>query len=521
MADTLPLSNEYGFFEIKINKQKNTVTLKIAKDNFQDTTITISGGAPQNLKIYLSNRYISNNQTVNETIQPIATTFIDSTPTPVFQQVTDTSQNVFVEKYMKYWGQVKTFKENLKNIKDTLFTKFSFALVPVLSTNKFLSVNTVNDFSLSALVGYSKGTKKAEVAGLANINTGNVQYFQAAGISNIVKGNVKGAQIAGIANIVKGDVRGVQLAGTVNVTAGDINGLQMAGTLNNSSKNFKGFQVAGIINNSKSIKSILKNSHINKNKLEGFQIAGIINLADSLKGFQIAGNVNVATQIEGFQIAGNINSCKNLHGLQLSGLINVVSDTGNGTQVAGIVNYAKILNGAQIGLVNISDSLNGVPIGLFSYSKKGYHKFELSVSEIFNVNFGYKSGVNKFYNTVFTGLNFANDLYLVNFGYGIGGRYAFAKKWYFNPEINIQRSVSFAGNKNIEFTLSKLFTAIEFAPTKKWNIAIGPTLNWAIYNNQISTKEALTNLFPSTFYNNSTSSKTNTLWFGVTGALRF
>ncbi len=155
---------------------------------------------------------------------------------------------------------------HVENIQDSLHRPFQASLLPFLGTNRELSGNVVNDFSLNLLAGYSLGVDVAE-AGLGfNLVRGDVCCFQAAGIANVVGREVKGVQAAGIANLVIGDFVGFQTAPAINITAGDFQGLQLGG-LNVTGGALNGWQLFGAMNIANRVRS-------------GHQV-GFVNYADS------------------------------------------------------------------------------------------------------------------------------------------------------------------------------------------------------------------------------------------------
>jgi Secretin and TonB N terminus short domain len=466
------LSNEYGYFTVQFSKpdKPSNIFVSVAKENYNDTTIVIDASASKQFKIYLNARQLVSNQISQNNL----TTTNDST-----QQLFNKDSAVANEqKFIKKWLGFKKFRQNLKNINDTLFSNFSLSLVPIISTNKLLSINTINKSSVNLLIGYSKGTKVAELGGVINIDNGNVKYFQAAGVGNVVTDSVHGLQAAGVFNIVNGYVEGVQLGGIFNV-APKINAIQLAGVFNHS-KSVIGLQAAGVYN-------------YNGNHIMGFQLAGLFNSSHSIEGAQIAGLFNTSKQVEG---------------LQLSGLFNV----------------AKKVKGSQISIINIADTVDGIPFGLFSFVRKGYHKLELSSNELLFLNVGFRTGVEKLHNNIFIGLNVIPERSILTAGYGLGTSINMNKKWNFSSDISTQLLYDYKLNEIGLSTINKLFIGVEYKVKKKASIAFGPSLNLLV-NDLVNNRnqESINALIPKAIYS-STSSVNNTstkIWLGFNVSARF
>ena len=178
------------------------------------------------------------------------------------------------------------------NVRDSFHRRGQVSVLPGIGTNKGLSSQVTNDWSLNVLAGVSRGNEIFEVASLANFTQ---EYLE-------------GFQVAGLFNILHGSARGVQIAGLFNETAGTLSGVQISGLVNHASETRGlGIQIAGVVNISGSSRSTA-------------QISGLFNTAEVSEGIQISGLVNHAWRMHGVQI-GLINNCNDLHGVQI-GLIN-------------------------------------------------------------------------------------------------------------------------------------------------------------------------------------------------------
>jgi hypothetical protein len=465
------LSNAYGYFAVNFSRPNNkeSVLISIAKENYNDTTVIIDINNLKQSKIYLSakrNRLIQFSE--NEgllNVDSIVTTM------PLTSMVS--SDRTFIQKWLGF----KKFRQNLRNINDTLFSNFSLSLLPIVSTNKLLSINTINKTSVNLFIGYSKGTKIAEVGGFLNIDNGNVKYVQAAGAGNVVTDSMYGVQAAGVFNIVNKHVKGIQMAGLFNTTS----------------------------------------------SLRGVQLAGLYNYSFITEGMQAAGAFNLANKVEGLQVAGVFNSANTIKGTQLSGLFNYSKEM-NGTQVSGLVNIAKKAKGVQLSIINVSDTMDGIPIGLFSFVRKGYKKMDVSTNELLFGTIGFRTGVEKFHNIIFSGININPSRPIVTIGYGLGTLLKISNTWCFNAEASAQFLYDYKLNYSDFNTINRLFLGTEYRWRKKSSLAFGPTLNYATisYSNN-RYYESIEKIIPSALYSskNNADQLDNRLWLGFNVSMRF
>ncbi|WP_438871761.1 STN and carboxypeptidase regulatory-like domain-containing protein [Pedobacter panaciterrae] len=317
-------------------------------------------------------------------------------------------------------------------------TPFQASLTPGLSTHGIMSSQVINKVSLNILGGYTAGTDGVEVAGVFNITKGNVKKLQVAGVFNGVGGSVDGVQVAGVLNDVRTSVKGVQVAGLLN--------------------------------------------HV-KDKAEGFQIAGLANVVSKdAKGMQVAGLINVVSQdTKGFQIAGLGNlASKNLNGMQIAGLGNITSQRMKGTQIAGLFNYAKEMDGFQIGIVNISGKSDGYSLGLINFVKNGYHKLSFSTNETINANVSFKMGNAKLYNIILAGKNFADSANIETAGLGFGHDFIFSNRFSVAAEITSQ--YLYLGNWDYSNFLHRFQTNLQIQLVKGITVFGGPV--YSIYSTE-------------------------------------
>ncbi len=289
------LTDNQGYFKLKIKSSNQAVRLTVTKDQYKEITVTMLP----------------------------AVTFGGQDSTKYGFQV---GNGVVAT----YFGKIfVSSKQKIQNANlGGFFTQspVQVSFVPGLSTHGFYNSQMVNKVSLNALAGYSAGVNGVELAGLFNVNKYNVRNFQAAGLINTVGGTVNGVQLAGIGNVVLDSVVGVQGAGIFNAVKSNFIGVQMAGIVNANKGSMTGTQLAGIAN-------------LNTKELKGTQFAGIGNTSiKAVKGWQTAGIYNVAIDsLNGGQLAGIVNYAKKVKGFQM-----------------GLVNIADTLDGVSLGLLNLS-----------------------------------------------------------------------------------------------------------------------------------------------------------------------
>ncbi|HCS19175.1 MAG TPA: hypothetical protein DIW47_01195 [Bacteroidetes bacterium] len=458
------VSDVNGHFEIELGENSNALFLMVKKQDYQDTAYFIQREGFQSVELRLKPKRIEIPVVLVDTIGA------DSIQTGDSIAVIDTNvpnwKDEVKQDYKRIRGMLsEQLRFNAENINDTFLRKFQFSFVPGIGTNGFLGGSVVNDYSLNLIGGYTKGVRKAEVGGIFNLDEGDVSYFQGGGIFNAVGGNVTGFQGAGIFNVTEGNVLGAQAAGIFNVLEGNTTGFQGAGIFNVSGGNTLGVQAAGIFN-------------VTDGNIVGAQAAGIFNVSTGhIHGAQVAGIFNISdSTLYGAQAAGIFNvHASRLNGVQVAGIWNAAEEI-HGFQVAGIVNGASKVYGHQIGLINIADSVSGLQIGLLSYSKHGYHKWEIGADELFYTRTALRTGGHKFHNIIQMGIDprsSADPLWFV--GYGIGTSFPMRRSFF---DIDLTASSIAKGAPSYRLsTLSQLYMGMDFYLAKKVSIAAGITLN--------------------------------------------
>jgi len=456
------VTDEYGFYKIKLDKKDSAIALSVSKKDYRDTLLMIT--AP-------------GNQYMNISISPVAHDSV-----LVVAETTEIKDSVKTEPKEEISFPYES-EANVQNISDTLYRDIQVSLLPFVGMNGRLSGNIINDYSINLLGGYSLGTRKIELGFFFNLDRGDVSFFQVAGFGNMVGGNVYGVQGSGFFNYNEGEVKAVQLTGGINLNLDETRGVQLAGL-----------------------------SNVVTASADGVLISGLGNFANGAsKGVQIAGGANIHVG--------------DYDGPQISALANVATGRIKGPQITALYNYGRYVKGTQIGLLNISDSLSGVPIGLISIVRTGYHKIELSADEVFYTNFAFRTGVRQFYNILMAGIQPetpADGDNVWTFGYGIGTAPSLAKWLDINIDL-VSQHVNKGSFTDELSSLNRFYLGFDFHVAKKFSIALGGTLNGYLTRTTYSDYPVLfTGYQPNIIYDHTYDNNVNLkMWFGFKGALRF
>jgi hypothetical protein len=417
------VTNQYGFYRLKIPNTLPSVNLQVRKLNYHQEELEVKGR--NNTTVNIALLPVKPMQVQVKRLEPISIrkdtvspkkvdsiisiqvpplvlakrdTLIQHPNTPDYRDYWNDTKDGLIEAHRQITDWLITTRQNihLDNIQDTLYRPAQISLLPFIGTNHYMSGNVINDYSINVIAGYSLGVRKLEVGGFLNIVRGRVEGIQASGFANLVGENVKGVQASGFANIVGQSAYGIQGAGFANLIF----------------RNFSGVQGAGFAN------VVL---HSTRNSIQG---AGFGNLIiGNGSGVQAAGFANIT--IGAFK------------GVQASGFLNYVGEEFKGVQT-GILNIAyRVNNGLQIGVVNISEVSNSVPIGLASFVKRGgYRRLEISNDEVNLANISFKTGVRRFYNIFTAGYSFGEiNKPLFSFGYGLGTAWKLNRTFWLNFDV--------------------------------------------------------------------------------------
>jgi len=459
---TSAVTDEYGYFRMKLDKKDQEASIAVSKKDYKDTLVTIT--AP-------SNQYL------NISITPIEKDSV------IVKAETISMDSIKEEKKEEEFVLPYEDEPNVQNISDTLYRDIQISFLPFLGSNGRLSGNIINDYSINILGGYSLGTRQIELGFFFNLDRGNVKWLQ----------------LAGFGNLVGGDVYGIQGAGFFNINGGSTVAAQAAGFGNLNFKEFSGVQWGGFTN-------------INLKSVHGVSIAGFANVTNGeSRGVQLAGFSNIQTG--------------NYRGSQIAGFSNIADGHIDGSQIAAFFNYGKKVRGTQIGVFNYADSLGGVPIGLVSIVKSGYHKLEVASDEVFYANLSFRTGVKQFYNILTVGMQpqpVDNNTTVWTFGYGLGTAPKLNRWLDLNIDL-LSQHVNKGGFTDELSSLNKLYLGLDFRLAKKLSLATGITLNAYFTKTTFTDYPSLfVDYKPNYIYDHTYSNDTNLkMWLGAKVGLRF
>ncbi len=320
------LTNDQGFFRLRLKDRAQQATLAVSKEFYTDTFLVVRSGSDQDLAI---------------TIRPVPQNELAPVVVTKYVQVERT-------RFGKFFLSSRQKIQSL-NLKHFFARKpFQFSLTPGLSSRGNLGAQVVNKMSFNIIGGYTAGVDGLELAGIFNIDKKNVQYVQIAGIFNVVGGKVNGVQLAGIHNNVLDSFKGVQVSGYSNLVKKNLQGVQASGAYNVIWGSMNGVQVTGSINIVKdSVHGVQLGAvgNIARKEMRGLQVGTIFNYAGHMKGVQI-GLINIADTSSGYSI-GFVNIVrKGYHKLSVSTdevlNLNVAYKSGNKKL------YSILLAGANI-----------------------------------------------------------------------------------------------------------------------------------------------------------------------------
>jgi hypothetical protein len=269
------VSNQYGFYRIKLSISDLPIKLTISKADYERQTIVVKSAQMTYEDIVLNpiiQEYIylpiheDNSMEQMDSLRSINTALeIKPIETPLerlFPDITD--ENLFPtspildstlyeskwDKFKKKLGKIfvsRSQRINAQNVEDSLNRNFQFSVLPFLGTNKLLSGSISNNYSVNLLMGYSGGVRKLEVGGIINGIRNDVQGLQVAGVGNIVGGRVLGGQLSTIFNIAGYLDQGIQLSVFSNITIKESSGWQIS-PINFAHRVVEGGKQIGFIN---------------------------------------------------------------------------------------------------------------------------------------------------------------------------------------------------------------------------------------------------------------------------------
>ena len=290
------LTDEHGYFELKLKNYTGSIMLTVSKENYRDTS-----------------EYVLPDVVVNE-----------KRPGKNYKYYPDNATGSDIEhsRFARLFISSKQLLQGLNLGNFFASSPYQVSFTPGLSTQGLYNSQVIDHLSLNLLGGYTAGIDGVELAGLFNINRKDVRFVQAAGLFDFVGGSVNGVQLAGMYNRVLNNTSGLQVAGLANKTTRFTGGMQMAG-LANLDQQGTGVQVAGLMNDAVNSK--------------GLAIAGVTNIARNSSGTQLAGLINKSGNVSFLQFTSFMNIAKKVKGTQL-GFINVADSS---DCPVGLINFIK------------------------------------------------------------------------------------------------------------------------------------------------------------------------------------
>ncbi len=275
------ISNQYGFYRIKLDVSELPVKLTVSKADYEKQSLLIKSDRTNYEIIELtpiakeiifvppiednsmeqmdSVRNITNETNPEEA--PIIPQFPDITDQNLFPTSPITDSTLYGsrwDKFKKKLGKLfvsRSQRINAQNVRDSLGQKIQVSILPFLGTNRLLSGSIKNDYSLNLLMGYSGGVRKLEVGGILNGVRNDVQGLQIAGVGNIVGGSVFGGQLSSTFNIAGYLDKGIQLSSGFNVIIRQSGGWQVS-PVNFAHRVVEGGKQIGFINISDSTDTV-------------------------------------------------------------------------------------------------------------------------------------------------------------------------------------------------------------------------------------------------------------------------
>lgn len=205
-------------------------------------------------------------------------------------------------------------------------------------------------------VGAGGSVRGLAVGGIGIGTGGSLEGIAIGGIGAGAGGNVRGLLIGGIGAGVGGNLRGIAVGGVGVAAGGNVTGLVLGGIGAGAGGSLRGIAISGI------------GSGVGED-LTGLTISGIgAGAGGTMRGVGIAGVGVGAPRLEGLFLASAVGALHahaiviapalfriepggSFRGASLSA-VNYVRGSQHGLTL-GIVNYARSVNGAQIGVINI------------------------------------------------------------------------------------------------------------------------------------------------------------------------
>jgi hypothetical protein len=267
-------------------------------------------------------------------------------------------------------GEVRGFALGLGATGAASISGIAVAPVGIVAAQRFVGIGIAG---LGYGVGDSAGARGILVAGLGGGIGGGFTGISVAGLGNGIGGDVTGITVAGLGNGIGGNVTGILVAGLGAGVAGTMKGIAVAG-LGLGGGSVEGVFVAGL------------GAGLG-GRARGITVAGLgAGVGGAIEGLLVAGlGAGAGERVRGIAVAGLGIGSPAIEGLVVTPIVRTVNARGavvalsfkahdkdaeanvEGFFVApvndirgmqrgisiGVVNYARALKGAQIGVVNI------------------------------------------------------------------------------------------------------------------------------------------------------------------------
>lgn len=410
------LTNDRGYFELKLKNYNGPVKLTASKENYRDTSmLMLADVMVYDKQIDKNYRYYPDDKLV---------------------------KGIWHSRFARFFVGSKQLVQGLNLGNYFATAPYQISLIPGLSTHGMYNSQVIDQMSFNLIGGYTAGINGCELAGVFNINRKNMRYLQAAGIFNFVGDSTAGLQMAGAYNNVLNSAGGIQVAGLINQSNTFRHGLQMAGVAN-FNRTANGLQVAGFANFDHTAK--------------GLQLAGVVNKYHTDKGVAIAGVTNIGSDSSYVQLAGVFNVAKNVSALQLTSFLNV----------------AKKVKGIQLGIINIADSCD-YQIGILNINKIGGKSVAISTDENAYMHLDFRSGGNVLYSLLGAGYALGSDKDKFIFDIGMGVHIVNNRRFFLNGEYVFTLSTDL--KKDINY-ISAIKVLPGFKLNKHLAFFAGPSIN--------------------------------------------
>jgi len=225
-----------------------------------------------------------------------------------------------------------------------------------------VSQGSITGIAVSGLGTVSQRTISGlAIAGLGAVAEGSVTGILVGGLGAVSQGHIHGLAVSGLGTVSQGGLTGVGVSGLAVVTQGDLKWLSIAGLATVAQGDITGFTASGL-------------ATVSQGRVAGVSLNGLALVTEggfSGVGFAGAGFVSQG-RVRGAAISVYRVEAPRLSGFSVAGYLKVWDFTGLGVGVynrvrtqqtgltIGIVNYARRLQGFQLGLINIAGNNRGL-----------------------------------------------------------------------------------------------------------------------------------------------------------------